>query len=104
MAPCTGMAVGATFSYGLTTTIAKPDDYHVYGITWNKKAINWYVDGNVYMTGNIADNVNNTGAFQNPFFILINMAVGGDFPGQNIDTTVFPAKMYVDYVRVYKAN
>jgi len=56
------------------------------------------------MTGNIANNINNTGAFQNPFFILLNMAVGGDFPGQYIDTTVFPASMYVDWVRVGKAK
>ena len=95
---------GGAAQYGLTTSIPSPDDYHIYAIEWDQSSIRWYVDTTLYCTANIANNINNTGAFQLPFFILFNMAVGGDFPGQAIDASVFPASMYVDYVRVYKAS
>ena len=95
---------GGAVQYGLTTTITNPDNYHIYAVAWDQNSINWYIDGVLYVTGNIANNINNTGAFQKPFFILLNMAVGGDFPGQYVDTSVLPASMYVDYVRVYKAK
>jgi beta-glucanase (GH16 family) len=95
---------GGHVQYGLTTTITNAGDYHIYAITWDASSINWYVDGVQYVSGNIANNINNTGAFHLPFFILLNLAVGGDFPGATVDTSVFPASMYVDYVRIYKAN
>jgi beta-glucanase (GH16 family) len=87
--------------YGSTTTTT-PADYHIYAIEWNGNYINWYVDNTLYQTGNIAGNVNNTGAFQLPFFILLNLAVGGNFPNVAVDESLLPESMYVDYVRVYK--
>ncbi|CAN5313404.1 glycoside hydrolase family 16 protein [soil metagenome] len=94
---------GGHAQYGLTTTTT-PDAYHLYAIEWDANSIKWYVDDTLYLTGNIKDNINNTGAFQLPFFILLNFAVAGDFPGQTVDESKLPASMYVDYVRVYKAN
>ena len=92
---------GAT-QYGGTTTTT-PSDYHLYAVEWSPQGISWYVDNTLYATANITGNINNTGAFQNPFFIILNMAVGGDFPGLTVDNSALPAAMYVDYVRVYKA-
>jgi beta-glucanase (GH16 family) len=92
---------GAT-QYGGTTTTT-PSGYHLYAVEWSPQGISWYVDNTLYATANTTNNINNTGAFQNPFFIILNMAVGGDFPGQTVDNSVLPASMYVDYVRVYKA-
>ena len=89
-------------SYGSNTSTT-PADYHVYAVEWTPNSINWYVDNTLYVTGNIAGNINNTGAFHNPFFIILNMAVGGDFPGSTVNTGALPASMYVDYVRVYSA-
>ncbi|TWI97144.1 glycosyl hydrolase family 16 [Mucilaginibacter frigoritolerans] len=94
---------GAT-QYGLNTQVTNPDAYHIYAIEWNSGSINWYVDNTLYCTGNIQNNINNTGAFQMPFFIILNLAVAGDFPGQTVDESKLPASMYVDYVRVYKAK
>lgn len=88
--------------YGSNTTTT-PSDYHVYAVEWTPNSINWYVDNTLYVTGNIAGNINNTGAFHNPFFIILNMAVGGDFPGTTVNNSALPASMYVDYVRVYQA-
>jgi beta-glucanase (GH16 family) len=95
--------VNGAAQYGLNTSTT-PSDYHVYAIEWDANSIRWYVDSTLYVTGNIANNINNTGAFQLPFFILLNLAVAGDFPGQTVDESKLPASMYVDYVRVYKAN
>ena len=85
--------------YGQSTTTT-PGDFHVYAVQWDANSINWYVDNTLYCTGNIANNINNTGAFQNPFYIIMNLAIGGDLPGNTIGT--LPATMLVDYVHVYK--
>jgi beta-glucanase (GH16 family) len=89
--------------YGLNTTTTA-GDYHIYAIEWDANSIRWYVDSTLYCTGNIAANINNTGAFHLPFFIVLNLAVAGDFPGKTVDLSKLPANMYVDYVRVYKAE
>jgi beta-glucanase (GH16 family) len=88
-------------SYGGNTGVAVTG-YHVYSIEWNANAIKWFVDGTQYHVIDITNGINGTGEFQNNFFILLNMAVGGNWPGFTIDNNAFPAYMYVDYVRVYK--
>ena len=79
-----------------------PSAYHVYAIEWDSSAIRWYIDGKQYHEVDIANGASNTEELQKPFFILLNLAIGGDWPGQKIDDSKIPAKMYVDYVRVYK--
>ncbi|MCW3466769.1 family 16 glycosylhydrolase [Chitinophaga nivalis] len=86
--------------YGGTTS-TNHTDYHVYAVEWDASEIRWYVDGNHYHTANILNNINGTEEFHNPFFIILNMAVAGDFPGQTVDESKLPANMYVDYVRVF---
>lgn len=90
-------------SYGGNTSTSITD-YHVYAIEWDASSIRWYVDGNQYATANILNNINSTEEFHKPFFIILNMAVGGDFLGQTIDESKLPASMYVDYVRVYSIS
>lgn len=87
-------------SYGGNTSTSITD-YHVYAVEWDASSIRWYLDGNQFATANILNNINSTEEFHNQFFIILNMAVGGDFPGQTIDESKLPANMYVDYVRVY---
>ncbi|HTN36166.1 MAG TPA: family 16 glycosylhydrolase [Arachidicoccus sp.] len=89
--------------YG-SSLAANPTDYHVYAVEWDNSSIRWYVDNTLFNTGNIAGNINNTGAFHLPFFLILNLAVGGDLPGQTVNTNALPANMYVDYVRVYQKN
>jgi beta-glucanase (GH16 family) len=81
------------------------DAFHVFAIEWESDAIRFYVDGNLYLTRTPASVP--TGArwvFDHPFFILLNVAVGGDWPGGPDATTTWPQSMLVDYVRVYKLN
>jgi beta-glucanase (GH16 family) len=78
------------------------DDFHIFAIEWEASAVRFYVDGNLYETRTPADlPAGKTWVFDHPFFILLNVAVGGDWPGNPDNTTVFPQTMSVDYVRVY---
>ena len=76
-------------------------NFHVYAVERDANEIRWYVDGNLYHVADISGNVNGTGEFHNNFFILLNLAVGGNWPGFNIDHGALPAQMRVDWVRAY---
>lgn len=77
--------------------------WHEYSITWDPNYIRWYIDNNQYSQFYIGGNAGNTYAFnQNNFFIILNMAVGGNWPGFSIDNNAFPAKMNVDWIHVYQ--
>ncbi|ALB45971.1 family 16 glycosylhydrolase [Clostridium beijerinckii] len=88
--------------YGAASPNIDVTQYHVYSIEWDASSIKWFVDGTQYLEANIANNINGTDEFHKPFFILFNLAVGGNWPGNPDGSTPFPAKMYVDYVRVYQ--
>jgi beta-glucanase (GH16 family) len=78
------------------------DDFHVFAIEWEPAAVRFYVDGNLYDTRTPANvPAGQTWAFDHPFFILLNVAVGGYWPGSPDSTSTFPQTMLVDYVRVY---
>jgi beta-glucanase (GH16 family) len=81
-------------------TASSPAAYHVYSVEWTATTIKWYIDSVQYHESNIV--TDNTEEFHLPFFIILNLAVGGNWPGQIIDDSLLPAKMYVDYVRVYQ--
>ncbi|MGN6618044.1 MAG: glycoside hydrolase family 16 protein [Ilyomonas sp.] len=84
------------------TLTSTPSDYHIYGIEWDSSAIRWYIDGEQFHEVNIHNGANSTTEFHQPFFLLLNLALGGDWPGQTIDDSKLPTKMFVDYVRVYQ--
>jgi beta-glucanase (GH16 family) len=83
-----------------------PGDFHLYAVEWDKDEISWYVDKIKIGVSSIKNGVNNTEVFRHPFYILLNFAVGGDFPGKTtpVDENLLPAKMEVDYVRVYELS
>lgn len=83
-------------------TACDVEKYHVYGVEWDQQAIKWTLDGKKYWDANISNGINGTSEFHQPFFILLNMAVGGNWPGNPDGTSVFPDTMFVDYVRVYQ--
>jgi beta-glucanase (GH16 family) len=79
-------------------------DYHVFAAEWEPGVVRFYVDGNLYSTvGPSALPPGKQWVLDgHPFQIILNVAVGGDWPGPPDETTVFPQTMLVDYVRVYK--
>ena len=81
-------------------------DFHVYAVEWDATEIRWYVDDVMYAMRN---NWNSTGGpfpapFDVPFYIIFNIAVGGNLPGSPDANTVFPVTMEVDWVRVYSGE
>jgi beta-glucanase (GH16 family) len=96
---------GITASYALPSSQKFSDDYHTFAVEWEPNVMRFYVDGLLYKTRTPADlPAGKTWVFNHPFFIILNVAVGGNFPGNPDATTVFPQLMKVDYVRVYQRN
>jgi beta-glucanase (GH16 family) len=94
---------------GLGSTYTLPggqrfaDDFHVFAVEWERNAIGFFVDGHLYATRTPDElPAGTTWVFDHPFFLIMNVAVGGSWPGNPDSTTVFPQQMLVDYVRVYK--
>ena len=81
-------------------TPVRVQDWHVYAVEWDADAIRWFVDGRQYHAAKTGGR-NGTDAFDKDFFVLLNFAIGGDWPGFRIDDARLPARMRVDYVRVY---
>ncbi len=85
------------------------DQWHTYAVEWEPGELRWYVDGNLYQTQNdwyskglnAATNYSYPAPFDQNFYLVMNLAVGGWFDGEVDATTKFPAEMEVDYVRVY---
>jgi beta-glucanase (GH16 family) len=78
-------------------------DFHIFGVEWGPNYINYYVDGDLYNQITPAD-VTGEWVFNHDFYIIINLAVGGNYAGSPNASTVFPQEMLVDYVKVYSAN
>jgi len=76
-------------------------DYHVFAIEWGRDYIYYYVDDVLYQEIN-PDDLTGEWVFNKPFFIILNVAVGGDYVGFPTDDTPFPQTMFVDWVRVYE--
>src|SRR5215213_1365753 len=75
--------------------------FHSFAISRTGTSIKWYVDRVQYAEANISGGINSTSEFQGPFFIILNVAVGGNFVGSPDGSTVFPQQMQVDWVRVW---
>jgi hypothetical protein len=75
--------------------------FHTFSISRTGSSIKWYVDRIQYGEANIAGGINSTSEFQSPFFIILNVAVGGNFVGSPDGSTVFPQQLQVDWVRVW---
>jgi beta-glucanase (GH16 family) len=95
-----GNGIGAASS--LPGGAAFTDDFHVYALEWTTNQLKWFVDGQQYFSVTPASLPNGTTwVFDRPQFLLLNLAVGGAWPGNPDGTTVFPQRLIVDYVRVY---
>ncbi|MEE1942869.1 family 16 glycosylhydrolase [Streptomyces sp. TRM 70361] len=97
-----GEGIGA--GYTLPNGRAFADDFHTFAVDWSPNSITWSVDGQVYQRRTPADLGGDQWVFDKPFFLILNLAVGGDWPGLPDASTSFPQKMVVDYVRVTKGG
>ncbi|HUI30274.1 MAG TPA: glycoside hydrolase family 16 protein [Candidatus Acidoferrales bacterium] len=74
------------------------NEFHLFAIEWDSVSISWYIDSTMYYKTYVGQ------PFDRRFFLILNVAVGGDWPGSPDYTTYFPQQMVVDYVRVYKKS
>jgi len=95
-----GGSEGATSNLLVPTDTLK-NDFHIFAIEWEENEIRWYFDDQQYFKLTPSD-VPDAWIFDHRFFIILNLAVGGRWPGYPDESTVFPQFLYVDYVRVYQ--
>ena len=96
---------GPTAPFALPDRARFADDFHIYAVDWEPKAIRFYVDDHLYATRTPRDIPRSAKwVYKRPFFILLNVAVGGNWPGNPDASSQFPQSMLVDYVRVYKSQ
>jgi beta-glucanase (GH16 family) len=97
-------AKGVSAAYSLPSA-SFSDDFHIFAVEWEPNVIRFYVDNNLYATRTPADLPPGTKwVYDHPFFIILNLAIGGSWPGNPDKNTAFPQSMLVDYVRVYKRS
>jgi hypothetical protein len=97
--------VGGHAYQGGSTTLSEgifADEYHVFSIVWDQNWIRWYLNNDQYYSMSISGA--DMTEFQQDFFFIFNVAVGGNWPGSPDHTTVFPQQMKVDYIRVFQKN
>jgi len=92
-----------------THTISPPatlaDDYHLYAVEWDAVGANFYVDGTLHYVVLRSDIQRyGTSILDKPYYIILNLAVGGNFDGDPASDAILPATMLVDYVRVYTGS
>jgi beta-glucanase (GH16 family) len=96
-------AAGIGSPYALADKKPFADDFHIYAVEWEPDAIRFYVDKDLYATRSPSDLPKGTKwVYDHPFFMLLNVAVGGGWPGNPDATSTYPQTMLVDYVRVYR--
>jgi beta-glucanase (GH16 family) len=81
------------------------ENFHIYGITWTSDKLEFYLDNpkNILSTYSPAKKTIENWPFDQPFFMIMNFAVGGSWGGKKgVDETIWPQSMVVDYVRVYQ--
>ncbi|GIJ19962.1 glycoside hydrolase family 16 protein [Micromonospora lutea] len=88
---------------GGSRTIGQPlaDTFHTYRVDWEPNSIRWYLDGSEFFRVDPGRLGGNRWVFDHPFFMILNVAVGGNWPGYPDGSTQFPQQMLVDYVRVH---
>jgi beta-glucanase (GH16 family) len=91
---------GETINKNSKKVATYDSEFHNYEVLWTKDRIEFFIDGDSYYTYNPSVKDNNTWPYDSPFFLLVNIAIGGGFGGE-VDPALDYAKMEVDYIRVY---
>jgi len=76
--------------------------FHVYKTNWTKDEIKFFIDEELVYTFSPEIKNEKTWPFNKPFFIILNLAIGGDFGGPEVDDSIFPQKFIIDYVKIFK--
>jgi hypothetical protein len=99
-----GYSGGSAIGGSRTLSAPLGDAFHQYAVEWSPNLIIWYLDGSEYFRVTPASLGGRQWVFDHPFFMILNVAVGGNWPGSPDASTSFPQTMLVDYVRVSAWN
>lgn len=77
------------------------EGFHTYGVNWTAESLTFYYDGKEVFTYAPKEKTVENWPYDQPFYFLLNMAVGGNFGGPEVDDSIFPQRYVIDYVRVY---
>lgn len=93
---------GATINTKKVIVANPEEEFHIYGMEWSSKAIDFYVDGELKYTYAPGTTNNDYWPFDKPFYFLLNAAVGGGFGGAVTTDEIFPQQFQIDYIKVYQ--
>lgn len=96
----------ASFGQSINTNVETLENieegFHIYKTNWSKDAIKFYIDDQLVYTFSPEEKDKKNYPFNKPFFIILNMAIGGNFGGPDVDDSIFPQEFIIDYVKVYQ--
>lgn len=86
----------------VTTIETIEEGFHTYKCHWTKDKIEFFIDDSIIYTFNPNIKNENTWPFDKPFYVILNLAIGGNFGGKEVDDSIFPQEFIIDYVKIYK--
>jgi beta-glucanase (GH16 family) len=93
---------GNSINTKITTLEKIEDGFHVYKCNWTNEKIEFFIDDNLVYTFSPDIKDEKTWPFDKPFYVLLNLAIGGNFGGPAVDDSIFPKEFLIDYVKIYK--
>lgn len=93
---------GQSINTKITTLQDIENGFHIYKANWTQDAIEFFIDDQLTYTFSPEVKDENTWPFNQPFYIIFNLAIGGDFGGPQVDDSIFPQEFLIDYVKVFK--
>lgn len=85
-----------------TEVLGIEEGFHIFAVEWTKDKVDFFVDDKLVFTYNPENKTEDSWPFNQPFYIIVNMAIGGNFGGPAVDDAIFPQQFVVDYIRVYQ--
>jgi beta-glucanase (GH16 family) len=101
---CAGHHSDHGFGKTLDLPFDLADEYHTYGVNWQPNQIDWFIDDNLYFSATPEAMGAENWVFDKPYYLLLNLAIGGGLGGEVAHDLTNPANLEVDYIRVYKYN
>lgn len=98
----TASSAGNTVNTKKAKVAGIEEGFHTYKAVWTEESIAFYIDNNLFYTYNPPNKNDQVWPFDQPFYIIVNVAIGGNFGGPEIDNSIFPQDFVVDYIRVYQ--
>ncbi len=93
---------GNTFNTRTTRIEGLEDGFHLYALEWEPDRIEFFVDGRPVYRFAPEDRPEEVWPFDQPFYLIVNLAIGGNFGGPEIDERIFPQEFVIDYIRIFK--